>query len=390
MRTVLTLKTVLALALLFGLGNVPALAEENEQVDHELPLVKDGVLGTVNVLRELDVKTGKNRVTVKGAADFSRDWCGGPAECTIDGGAVSYLPAKNSEPWVVTYTLPGLRTVSSLVIFYAGRGGEPPDMVRLEGSVDGGTTWFAVFKSKSWKTDFLKCFKPAKVNALRLTQEGKAPRTAEVFVYADPEVPLPLFGGKDSSAFSFLRDLWYRGKIKLIKSPSNGTWAAHSGGMPHVPFMSKIPGYHAAMCFGEGEKGGGNRLYVRLDLDKAYPMNFGLIGCPNAGEGTRPKQNLAEMCRAEVYTANGNLDPGQLKGNSIQDLTGQGWVLQKAWDKDPAVSKGFLLLKPGKYNQILIVWDLGAYSVMDNFWSHLEMFGSEMPDAGVAPRNPQT
>jgi hypothetical protein len=159
--------------------------------------------------------------------------------------------------------------------------------------------------------------------------------------------------------------------------------------MPHVPFMSKIPGYHAAMCFGEGSKGGGNRLYVRLDLDKAYPMNFGLIGCPNAGEGTRPKQNLAEMCRAEFYTANGNLDPSILKGNSIQDLTGQGWVLQKAWDKDPAVSKGFLLQKPGKYNQILIVWDLGAYSVMDNFWSHLEMFGVETPDAGGAPKNPQ-
>ena len=383
------MKTILILALWLGLGSLPASAEENEQIDHELPLIKKGVLGTVNVLREMDVKRGKNRVKVEGAADFSRDWGGGLAESTIDGGAVSYLPAKNTEPWVVTYTLPGLRTVSSMVIEYAGRGSEPPDTVRLEGSVDGGKTWFNVFKSKPPKVDFLKCFKPTTVNAMRLTQEGKSPRTTEVFVYADPEVSPPLFGGKDRSAFSFLRDLWYRGKIKLIKSPSNGTWASHSGGMPHVPFMSKIPGYHAAMCFGEGSKGGGNRLYVRLDLDKAYPMNFGLIGCPGAGEGNRPKHNLAEMCQAEFYTANGNLDPSTLNGNSIQDLTGQGWILQKAWDKDPAVSKDFLRQKPGKYNQILIVWDLGAYSVMDNFWSHLEMFGAETPDAGDAPETPR-
>jgi len=389
MKAVLILKTVPALALWLGLGGLSASAQENEQIDHELPFIKDGVLGTVNVLREIDVKTGKNRVKAQGAAEFSRDWNGGPAESTIDGGGVSYLQAKNTEPWVVTYTLPGLRTVSSIVIEYYGRGSESPDTVRLEGSVDGGKTWFQVFKSKPPKVDFLKCFKPAKVNALRLTQEGKSPRTAEVFVYADPEVPLPLFGGKDSGAFSFLRDLWYGGKIKLIKSPSNSAWAEHSGGMPHVPFMSKIPGYHAAMCFGEGNKGGGNRLYVRLDLDKAYPMNFGLIGCPNAGEGTRPKQNLAEMCRAEFYTAHGNLDPSTLKGNSIQDLTGQGWVLQKAWDKDLAVSKDFLLQKPGKYNQILIVWDLGAYSVMDNLWSHLEMFGAGTPDAGGTPTNDQ-
>lgn len=53
------------------------------------------------------------------------------------------------------------------------------------------------------------------------------------------------------------------------------------------------------------------------------------------------------------------------------------------------MSKGFLLQKPGKYSQMLIVWDLGAYSVMDNLWSHLEMFGFQVEDAGTAPRNPQ-
>jgi hypothetical protein len=70
------------------------------------------------------------------------------------------------------------------------------------------------------------------------------------------------------------------------------------------------------------------------------------------------------------------LDPSKLKGNSIQDLTGQGWILQKAWDKDPSPCKGFLLNKPGKYNQILVVWE-NNNPLEGNRWSHLEMFGSQ-------------
>ena len=365
------MKITVTLALLFGLCSLSALAQENETIDHELPLVKDGVLGTVNVLRDQDVKTGKNRVTVKGAADFSRDWGGGPVECTIDGSGVSYLPATDSKHWVVTYKLPGLRTVSSMVIVYDGRNFTAPDTVRLEGSGDGGKTWIEVFKTRPRnKSTFVKCFKPAKVNELRLTQEGGNPRTGEVFVYADPEASMPLFGGKDSAAFSFLRDLWYRGKIKLTKSLSNGTWAGHGGGIPHVPFMSNMVGYHSAMCFGEGQQGGGSRLYVLLDLDKAYPMNYGLIS--NDGDSIL----FAKECRAEFYTANGNLDPGRLKGNTIKDLTDQGWILQKAWDKDPAFCKSFLLQQPGKYNQILVVWDFISKGY-HNRWCHLEMFGVE-------------
>ena len=67
------MKTVLKLALLFGLGSLPALAGESGHLDKEAPLVKDGVLGTVNVLRELDVKTGKNRVKVESNYKFSTD-----------------------------------------------------------------------------------------------------------------------------------------------------------------------------------------------------------------------------------------------------------------------------------------------------------------------------
>jgi hypothetical protein len=97
---------------------------------------------------------------------------------------------------------------------------------------------------------------------------------------------------------------------------------------------------------------------------------------------------LAAESRAELYTANGNLDPSRLQGNSIDDLTGQGWILQKAWDKDSNLCKSFFLDRPGTYNQILVVWDY--YKVMENNrWSHLEMFGVEKPDAGGAPRNPQ-
>jgi hypothetical protein len=366
------MRTALTFAFLFGLGSLLASAQENETIDHELPLVKDGVLGTINVLRELDAKTGKNRVTVEGNADFSREWAGGPIECTIDGSGMSYLPAKHSEPWVAIYKLPGVRTVSSLVIAYDGHNYTVPDTVRLEGSGDGGKTWFEMLKTRPRdQSMFVKCFKPAKVTGLRMTQRGGNPRTREVFVYADPGVPVPLFGSKDSGAFSFLRDLWYRGRIKSTKSLSKGAWAGHGGGIPHVPFMSTFCGYHSAMCYGEGQQGGGTRLYLRLDLDKAYPMNYGLI----SGDGDFM---IAAESRAEVYTANGDLDPAELEGNGISALAGQGWVLQKAWEKDPGVCKGFLLAKPGKYNQILVVWDLHR-TIQNNRWSHLEMFGVETP-----------
>jgi hypothetical protein len=368
------MRTVLTLAFLFGLGSLPALAEENEQVDHELPLVKEGVLGTVNVLRELDVKTGKNRVTVKGAADFSTDWSGGPVESTIDGSTRSFLPKNPADPWVVTYELPGMRTVSSLAIQYRDA---VPDAVQLEGSADGGRTWSHLFKSmdtRMGKGDYIKCFKPAKVNALRLTQKGR-PETQEVIVYADPEVPLPLFGGKDSGAFNFLRDLYYKGKIEQFKNPVNDIWLEQYGGFPHVPFISRLCGSHAALCFGNPQGAGpGKRSFLRLDLDKAYPMYAGLVGCPDQ------ERCIARNAKAEFYTANGKLDPAELKGNTIKDITGQGWILQKAWDKDPTLSKGFVLAKPGKYNQMLLVWDAQG----PQQWCHLEMCGVEKPGAAAA------
>ena len=63
MRTAMTSKTILTSALLLGLcclmDSLPARAGESER-----SMVKQGVLGTVNVLRELDVKTWTNRVTV--------------------------------------------------------------------------------------------------------------------------------------------------------------------------------------------------------------------------------------------------------------------------------------------------------------------------------------
>ncbi len=81
-----TLKTILALALLFGLGGRLALADDSGEQDYDKHLVKDGLLGTVNVLRELDVKTWTNRVTVTsnvagGGDSKPRDTIDGSARC---------------------------------------------------------------------------------------------------------------------------------------------------------------------------------------------------------------------------------------------------------------------------------------------------------------------
>jgi len=297
----------------------------------------------------------------------------GTAAETIDGSGKSLQPKQDgSTPLVLTYTLPAPRTVSSLAIAYQD-GRDAPDTVRLEGSPDGGKTWFGVFRSKAFRTSqFLKCFKPAKVDALRLTQEGGGlHRTKEVFLYADPEGLPSLFGGADSGAFSFLRDLWYAGKIELFPSPGNAVWARTGKERSHVPFDSHIRNTHDG-AFGGWEPYGsqqpGKRVFMRFDLDKAYPMNRGLISTDD-GEGV-----LARTSRAEFYTANGNLDPSMLTGNRIENLTGQGWILQKAWDKDASLCKSFLLAHPGQYNQMLLVWDCVPGS---SSWSHLEMFGVE-------------
>jgi len=295
---------------------------------------------------------------------------------TIDGSGKTLQPKQDgSAPLVLTYALPSPRTVSSLVIAYEGG---PAESVGLEGSADGGKTWFKVFKSQAFKTDFLKCFKPVTANALRLTLEGGGlHHIQEVFVYADPETPLPLFGGADSGAFSFLRDLWYAGKIKEIRSPGNEVWV-QAGGRDRAPFVSRIINGHDG-SWGEGyNTQPDKRLYLRIDLDKAYPMNFGLL---SGAEG----EVIARESRAEFYTANGNLDPSSLKGNAQQDLTAQGWILQKAWEKDPELCKGFPFASPGRYNQMLLVWDCSRGSR----WSHMEMFGVETPGAGGPSKDEQ-
>jgi hypothetical protein len=384
MRTTRCYGSGLLLGLCCLLGGVPATASESGHLDQEAALVKDGVLGTVNVLRELDVKTWKNRVTVtcnvKGKGD-QPEWRKN-VNHTIDGSGLDFAPEHQGEPAegvVFTYILPALRTVSSLAIV-----GDAPDTLRLEGSTDGGKIWFEVLKSKPRKESvFLKCFKPVKVTQLRLNLKGGGDRVQEVFVYADAEAPLPFFGGKDSGTFSFLRDLWYAGKIKLCPSPMNAVWTSLGGGKSFAMFQSDIVNSHDG-ALGAGVPYGAarpdKRLYLRFDLDNAYPMNFGLIST-DAGEGV-----LARTSRAEFYTANGRLDPSTLAGSSTKDITGQGWILQKAWDKDANVCKNFPLARPSQYNQMLLVWDCVPGS---SSWSHLEMFGVETPDAGGASKNPQ-
>jgi hypothetical protein len=385
------MRPFLTWAFLSGLWSLPALAQESGHLDKELTQVKDGVLGTVNVLRELDVTTGKNRVTAEGNYKFSTDWHGGPVESTIDGSAIPYNIRVASDPEVITYTLPGVRTVSSLAIQYWEHQ-DAAETVRLDGSADGGKTWTELFKSKPRKTDFLKCFKPAKVNQLRLSLEGgeagSLRRIAEVFVYADPAAPLPLFGGKDSGAFSFLRDLWYAGKIKQIPSPeNNAVWTQSGGGVarPHNLFLSEIASAHDG-CWGDGKEAG-KRVYLRFDLDKAVPMTFGVIGGFPITKG-REELILAGASEVEFYTSSGALDPGTLKGSTLKDLTGQGWILQKSWNKDTNPCKEFLLNKPGKYKQMLLVWD-NKKTYESNRFGHFEMFGAEATAAGGATKSPE-
>ena len=63
------MKPTLAVSLVFVLGSLSAFAAESGDSDRERRLVKEGVLGTINVLRELDIKTGANRVRATSNVD---------------------------------------------------------------------------------------------------------------------------------------------------------------------------------------------------------------------------------------------------------------------------------------------------------------------------------
>ncbi len=356
------------------------------QMQSQMSMVKEGLLGTVNVLRELDIKTWTNRVTVTSNVEGKNNTT---PDATMGGSSGYFDPnVDSSKPVVLTYTLPGLRSVSSLAISYRGDE-EGPERLRLEGSADAGKAWFPVFDIRS---KGLKCFKPVKVNALRLTQEGGSRRTKEVCVYADPETPLTLFGGKDSGAFSFHRALWYADKLKVVWSPENTVWTTLDGGKlginrypETVLFGANLPNQHTG-GFGHAVTKG-KRLYVRFDLDKACPMNFGAIYMP-AGDNIDPSRSGIGLHPAEFYTAKGPLDPGTLPGSTTKDLTGQGWILQKTWDKDPGTRKDFQFAHPGKFTQMLVVWD--AFTDYGNdSWCHLEIFGAESSGAGDTPKYPQ-
>jgi hypothetical protein len=366
------MKTALCLGLWVVLCGLRASADESEREDSEREAVLLGALGTVNVLRELEPGSFINRVSVTSnvTAPDSKP------EDTIDGGGKCFKPKLDqASPLVLTYALPGLRTVSSLAIAYEDARSDGPDLIRLEGSSDGGNTWSELFKRKARRSEFVKCFKPATVNRLRLTQAGGgARRTKEVSIYADPDIPLPLHGGAGLGAFNFLRDLWYGDRIKLFGSPDSDVWTKPYGGksFPHVPFDSRITTTHDGAWGGSEKNEVGRRVYLRLDLDKAYPMNFGVIGSPSAGD---PRGVLAGASQAEFYTSDGALDPGALKGGTPKDLTAQGWILQKSWDKDPSLCKSFALTKPGRYRQMLLVWDGLGFHPSSPAWSRLELFG---------------
>jgi hypothetical protein len=234
------------------------------------------------------------------------------------------------------------------------------------------------------------------VNRLRLSLmvlpdegDGKSYRlrVIEVHVYADPGSLPPLFSGKEAGAFNYLPDLWRAKKLTAFSSPRKevhnnllwmGNFSLWDNGPKDAakvlfdPFMSD--GHFGVMGESEayGQSSPGRRIYLRFDLDKAYTMSFGVIGCSLNNDGI-----LGKYGQAEFYTANGKLNPSTLTGNSIKDITGQGWILQKAWDKDPALYKPFVLPHPGRYNQMLVVWDAIAVNGCGQRWDNLEMFGDE-------------
>ena len=149
---------------------------------------------------------------------------------------------------------------------------------------------------------------------------------------------------------------------------------------PHVPSSSDIPDGHDGAWGGSEKNKVGRRVFLRMDFEQARSMEFAVIG--SIPDGKTNEHVLAATSRAEFYTANGALAPGTLASADAKDITAQGWILKKALEKDTNACKTFRLAQPGKFNQVLLVWDgLGVHPMPQN-WGRLELFGSD----GLAER----
>ena len=90
---------------------------------------------------------------------------------------------------------------------------------------------------------------------------------------------------------------------------------------------------------------------------------------------------MSKNLSREIWIVGAKRTPFGAFCGTVKDLTDQGWVLQKSWDKDPEFRKEFRMKQPGKFNQMLVVWDAFAEYENDR-WNHLEVFGAETPVKG--------
>lgn len=285
---------------------------------------------------------------------------------------------------VTTYTLPGLRTVSSFSANYEA-GFDSPASLTWEGSANGGATWSTLGTyspiNPPGTTLYSNTFTAMAVNKLRLTQVAASSsgnyynRTKEVQVFMDASAPAQQMYGDYAGAFSYLRDLRVAGKITPFNSPNNAVWNS-----PESASITQLTNGDTWQLDGVRDSltaDATQRVYYRMNLDKAYQMNYATLGSDSSGN------QWGAFGNAEFYTHNGSLlDPSGI-GSSIAALQGQGWVLQKAWTADAANAKSFLLSQPGLYNQILLVWDEGGDQQSGRL-TNFELFAAMPEPASLA------
>lgn len=328
----------------------------------------------INVLREFYFGSLTNLVTATRATHIDGS---GNHDGWYNGGS----PGTS----ITTYTLPGLRTVSSFSANYEGWFDSPATLT-LEGSANGGGSWttLTTLNPNPPGTTYLTGSFPAtSVNRLRLTQAQTIPwnggyynRTKEVQVFMDASAPAQPMYGDYAGAFSFLRDLNTAGKITASLSPNSSLWNT-----PESASLAQLFDGDTYQLNGVRDSNTADptqRLYVRLDLDQAYQMNYAMLGSDSVGN------QWGAFGNAEVYTYNHGgtpLNPAVLAGTTVADITGQGWILQKAWAADATTGKAFLLPQAGLYNQILLVWDEGGANQSGRL-SNFELFAA-MPEPGA-------
>jgi len=313
----------------------------------------------INVLRQYDPVTGDN--LVQGSYDVTGMYMQYDADIDGSGLCLQFNNADSADDVaVITYTLPGERTVDSYFVQWPS-GSQLPANFKLEGY--NGAEWvvFADYAPAAAGT-LAESFTEATVTQIRATFTG--PSSGGAYILMN-ELRVFMKTGQAvnvNDGYNYLPDKYNGG----FSSSNSTLWAAPYAGPASLIDQNFSSHTKATAPSPEG----GNRAFVVFDLGGSIQMSAASLGGYHG-------QNWGNW---ECYTAPDgdppalqNIDPPGA-GETIKDkITQAGWTLQHEHGAG-SNAMDFIFNHPGQYRWLALVWD-----VQGGACSNFELYGGLTP-----------